>query len=131
LKHFAHSTKGPAILKRTSSSLIFYFVAIEEKWRLPIHHKCVPKPILARGTGCRIMRQQPGKCHEFTVLGQKLWKTAKLGQFLLPVWVSGSNSYFGFFLSKISMNVTTRISVYVVHVQTLLVVSHVPVMKVI
>ena len=107
-------------------------MAIEENWRLEIAdppQMCAETYIRpGHSVPQRVMRQQPRKCHEFAVLGQKLWKTAKLGQFLLPVWVSGSNSYF---LSKISMNVKTRISVYVVHVQTLLVVSHVPVMKVI
>ena len=55
----------------------------------------------------------------------------KIGQFLLPVLVSGSNSYFVLFLSKILMNVTIRIPVLAVHVQTLLVISHVLVVKVI
>jgi hypothetical protein len=36
---------------KLGSSLIFYFVAINDDRKSDIHQKCVPKHILVRGTG--------------------------------------------------------------------------------
>jgi hypothetical protein len=42
-------------LSSFGSSLIFYFVAFDDDWRLPIREKYMPKPILAWHSAQRVI----------------------------------------------------------------------------
>ena len=93
-----HETKGPAILKRSSSS-IFYFVAIDddEDPLLPIREKCKPKLYLH----CKLKRAKTTPNSVSALLGPKLfWPYAK-AILALESWIGTHGAIVGMEESQI------------------------------